>query len=142
MITLAQKQKLDIGHVRHGKMISAITSILGSVGGLATSYIDGKTAVQKAEAQIRMKEATGEIDWELAAIRATQSSWKDEWLTIIFTLPMVLCFCGDWGRQVVTDGFIALQNMPDWYQISLGAIVAASFGIRSVSKFFGMKNRK
>ena len=49
-------------------MISAITSILGSVGGLATSYIDGKTAVQKAEAQIRMKEATGEIDWELAAI--------------------------------------------------------------------------
>ena len=142
MITLDQKQKLDIGHVRHGKMISAITSILGSVGGLATSYIDGKTAVQKAEAQIRMKEATGEIDWELAAIRATQSSWKDEWLTIIFTLPMVLCFCGDWGRQVVTDGFIALQNMPDWYQISLGAIVAASFGIRSVSKFFGMKNRK
>ena len=123
-------------------MISAITTILGSIGGLATSYIDGKTAVQKAEAQIRMKEATGEIDWELAAIRATQSSWKDEWLTIIFTLPMVLCFCGDWGRQVVTDGFIALQNMPDWYQISLGPIVAASFGIRSVSKFFGMKNRK
>ena len=41
----------------------------------------------------------------------------------------------------MTDGFIALQNMPDWYQISLGAIVAASFGIRSVSKFFGMKKR-
>ena len=116
-------------------MISAITSILGSLGGLATSYIDGKTAVQKAEAQIRMKEATGEIDWELAAIRATQSSWKDEWLTILFSLPLILCFCGDWGRQIVTDGFIALQNMPDWYQISLGAIVASSFGIRSVSKF-------
>ena len=119
-----------------------IGSLISSVSSLASSYIEGKTAIQKAEAQIRMKEATGEIDWELAAIRATQSSWKDEWLTIIFTLPMVLCFCGDWGRQVVTDGFIALQNMPDWYQISLGAIVAASFGIRSVSKFFGMKNRK
>ena len=61
-------------------MLGGITSLLGSLGGLATSYIDGKTAVQKAEAQIRMKEATGEIDWELAAIRATQSSWKDEWL--------------------------------------------------------------
>ncbi len=85
-------------------MISAITSILGSVGGLATSYIDGKTAIQKAEAQIRMKEATGEIDWELAAIRATQSSWKDEWLTIIFTIPLILSFCGDWGRQIVHDG--------------------------------------
>lgn len=123
-------------------MIGALSTLLGSVGGLATSWIDGKTAVQKAEAQIRMKEATGEIDWELAAIRATQSSWKDEWLTIIFTIPLILSFCGDWGRQVVTDGFIALQSMPDWYQISLGAIVAASFGIRSVSKFFGMKNKK
>ena len=62
-------------------MLGGLTTILSSVGGLATSWIDGKTAVQKAEAQIRMKEATGEIDWELAAIRATQSSWKDEWLT-------------------------------------------------------------
>ena len=123
-------------------MIGALSTLLGSVGGLATSWIDGKTAVQKAEAQIRMKEATGEIDWELAAIRATQSSWKDEWLTIIFTIPLILSFCGDWGRQVVTDGFIALQNMPDWYQISLGAIVAASFGIRSVSKFFGRKSKQ
>ena len=60
-------------------MISGLTTLISSVGGLATSWIDGKTAVQKAEAQIRMKEATGEIDWELAAIRATQSSWKDEW---------------------------------------------------------------
>ena len=120
-------------------MFSAVTQLLGSVGGLATSYLDGKTAVQKAEAQIRMKEATGDIDWDLAAIRATQSSWKDEWLTIIFTLPLILSFCGDWGRQIVHDGFLSLQQMPDWYQLSLGAIVAASFGIRSVSKFFGRK---
>jgi hypothetical protein len=122
-------------------MLAGITQLLGSVGGLATSWIDGKTAVQKAEAQIRMKEATGEIDWELAAIRATQSSWKDEWLTILFSIPLVLSFCGDWGRTIVHEGFLALQQMPDWYQISLGAIVAASFGIRSVSKFFGARRK-
>ena len=123
-------------------MISAITSILGSVGGLATSYIDGKTAVQKAEAQIRMKEATGEIDWELAAIRATQSSWKDEWLTILFSIPLILCFCGEWGRQIVTDGFLALSGMPTWYQVSLGSIVAASFATRSAKKFFNPVGKK
>ena len=67
-------------------MFSAITTMLSSVGGLATSYIDGKTAVQKAEAQIRMKEATGDIDWDLAAIRATQGSWKDEWILLLFSI--------------------------------------------------------
>ena len=123
-------------------MLGGITSLLGSLGGLATSYIDGKTYQQKAEAQIRMKEATGEIDWELVAIRATQNSWKDEWLTILFSLPLILCFCGDWGRQIVTDGFIALQNMPDWYQISLGAIVFIVWDSICQQNFFGMKNRK
>jgi hypothetical protein len=29
--------------------------------------------------------------------------------------------------------------MPDWYQVSLGAVVASSLGIRAVSKFFGGK---
>ena len=38
-----------------------IGQIIGSLGGLATSYIDGKTAVKKAEAETKMKIATGEI---------------------------------------------------------------------------------
>jgi len=32
-----------------------------------------------------------------------------------------------------------LDKMPDWYQYSLGVIVAASFGVRSATKFFGKK---
>ena len=42
-----------------------IGSLISSVSSLASSYIEGKTAIQKAEATIRMKEATGEIDWDL-----------------------------------------------------------------------------
>ena len=116
-----------------------IGQIISAVGGLATSWIDGKTAIQKAEAQIRMKQATGEIDWDLEAIRSAQHSWKDEWLTVLFSVPLILSFCVEWGRERVAEGFAALNAMPDWYQVSLGAIVAASFGIRSVSKFFGKK---
>ncbi len=108
----------------------AISTLLGSVGGLATSYLDGKTAVQKAEAQIRMKEATGDIDWDLAAIRATQGSWKDEWVLILFSIPLILAFCGDSGRQMVAEGFAALEGMPQWYQLSLGGIVSASIGMK------------
>ena len=33
-----------------------IGQIIGSLGGLATSYIDGKTAVKKAEAETKMKD--------------------------------------------------------------------------------------
>ena len=119
-----------------------LSTILSSVGSLASSYIEGKTAIQKAEATIRMKEATGEIDWDLAAIRASQGSWKDEWLTLLFSIPLVLSFCGEWGRAVVAEGFEALTGMPQWYQVALGSIVAASFATRSAAKFFGPRKKK
>ena len=123
-------------------MFSAITTMLSSVGGLATSYIDGKTAIQKAEAQIRMKEATGAIDWDLAAIRATQGSWKDEWILLLFSIPLILAFTGDWGRETVAQGFAALEAMPQWYQLSLGGIVSASIGMKGIGKFYGKKKLK
>ena len=114
-----------------------IGQLLGAVGGLATSYMDGKVAVQKANAEIKVKQATGEIDWDIEAIKATQNSWKDEWITLLFSIPLILAFCGDWGNEIVQAGFAALSNMPSWYQYSLGGIVSASIGMRGVSKFFG-----
>lgn len=116
-----------------------IGQLISSFGSLASSYLEGKTAIQKANAQIKMKEATGEIDWDLAAMRASQSSLKDEWLTVLFSIPLILAFCGEWGRDIVTSGFQALETMPTYYQVSLGAIVSASFATRSAAKFFNMR---
>ena len=51
--------------------------IVSATGGLATSYIDGKTAIQKAN-EIKLKQAIGEMDWEQVAISASNNSFKDE----------------------------------------------------------------
>ena len=116
-----------------------IGQIISSIGGLAASIIDSKTQLKLTEAEIRKKQLTGEIDWDIEAIKATQNSWKDEWITLLFSIPLILAFCGDWGNEIVQRGFLALEVMPAWYQYSLGGIVSASIGIRSVSKFFGKK---
>ena len=83
--------------------------------------------------------ATSEADWERIMAQGTQSSWKDEFLVILFSIPLVLSFCGEWGRKTVSDGFEALATMPEWYQYTLGVIVASSFAVRSATKFFGGK---
>ena len=116
-----------------------IGQIISSIGGLAASIIDSKTQLKLTEAEIKKKQLTGEIDWDIAAIQATQNSWKDEWITLLFSIPLILAFCGDWGNQIVQAGFTSLEAMPTWYQYSLGGIVSASIGMRSVSKFFGSK---
>ena len=124
------------------KMFNLAGPLFSSVGSLASTWLDGKVAANKAEATIRMKEATGDIDWDLAAIRATQGSWKDEYILILFSIPLILSFCGEWGRVIVADGFMALSGMPDWYQYSLGGIVASSLGTKGLAKFYGPNKKK
>ena len=77
-----------------------ILTIVKSLGSLASSYVDGKVQTQKVKAEIQKKQLTGEIDWDLEAIKATQSSWKDEWISILLSLPFLLCFINDDTRQM------------------------------------------
>ena len=118
-------------------MLAGLTQILGSVGSLATSYMDGKVQTQKIKAEIQKKQLTGEMDYDLEAIKASQSSWKDEYILILYSIPLILAFCGETGRQIVTNGFQALEAMPLYYLVSLGGIVSASIGFRGISKFYG-----
>ena len=123
--------------------------LIGPISQLAGTWLEGKVektkaetgakvARAKAEATIMEKKATGELDWDLEMAKGSQSSWKDEWLVILFSVPLILAFIPGM-EDVVKHGFEQLQDMPEWYQYSLGVIVAASFGIRSATKFFGKK---
>jgi hypothetical protein len=124
-----------------------IFTLLSSLMGIGSTVVDGwqKRATAKAEGAVRIQEAetegriaralqvqTDSAAWDKAAMDASTTSWKDEWFTILLSIPAILAFVGEWGRGVVTEGFGALQTMPDWYQIAfLGAIVA-SFGLKTV----------
>ena len=131
-------------------MFGMLSSILGPVGNLASSWMENKTEAQRgrtaisrakaeAEATVMVSAATSTADWERIMAKGSQDSWKDEWLTILFSIPLILAFCGDFGRITVAAGFSALEIMPDWYQYTLGVIVSASFAVRSATKFFGGK---
>jgi hypothetical protein len=127
-----------------------IQALIGPLAELAGGWLKGKADKQAAAANLALVEAeakatimksaaTSEADWERIMAQGSQSSWKDEWLTGLFSIPLVLVFTGDKGREIVANGFAALEIMPEWYQYTLGVIVAASFGIRSATKFFGRK---
>ena len=127
-----------------------IQAILPIVGDLASNWLlnkgrekaaiaEVKVAKAKAEAKVIETAATHEAGWEKIMAQGTVHSLKDEWLVLLFSIPLILAFCGDWGRQIVEDGFAALSTMPEWYQYSLGVIIASSFAVRSASKYFGKK---
>ena len=59
--------------------------LLSSVTNLATTFIDSKAKIKQAEAETKMKLATGEISWEQSAIEASKDTGKTVW-TVCFYL--------------------------------------------------------
>jgi len=108
-----------------------IGQIIGSLGGLAKSYIDSKTQIKITEAEIKKKQLTGEIDWEQSAIEASKDSWKDELWTIVFVLILIANFIPSM-QDVMAVGFANLETTPLWVQWGMYASIAASFGIRTM----------
>jgi hypothetical protein len=108
-----------------------IGQIIGSLGGLAKSYIDSKTQIKITEAEIKKKQLTGEIDWEQSAIEASKDSWKDELWTIVFVAILVANFIPSL-QDSMARGFENLETTPLWVQWGMYASIAASFGIRTM----------
>ena len=108
-----------------------IGQIIGSLGGLAKSYIDAKTAVKITEAEIKKKQLTVEIDWEQSAIEASKDSWKDELWTVVFVLILAANFVPSL-QDAMARGFANLETTPLWVQWGMYASIAGSFRIRTV----------
>ena len=126
-----------------------INLLLKPLLGVAGEVVKGVVDTRKAKAEQKITEIKAktslmenqikcEVDWDIEAIKNTKASWKDDYLTILFSRPLLLCFL-PWTVGYVEDGFAALSKTPDWYKYTLGVIVSASFGIKGASRFFGKK---
>ena len=106
---------------------------IGPIADLGRTWIEGKVAKTKAkaeaEAAVMINQSKSAADWETAMARASNTSWKDEWITILFSIPLVLAFVPS-AVPSVREGFAVLATMPEWYQYGLSVIIAASFDVR------------
>lgn len=122
--------------------------LLAPLAEVAKTWIGGKVAVSKAKseaklettkakAEVMKKVAAGELDWNQTMAEASNKSWKDEWLTILVSIPLILAFTGH--HDIVMRGFTALEAMPDFYKTAVGVVFAASFGIQSIKNMMNKK---
>ena len=110
-----------------------IGPIIGSIGGLAKSNIDAKTAIKITEAEIKKMQLKGEIDWEQSEIEASKDSSKDELWTIVFVLILAANFI-PFIQDTMAREFAKLKMTPLWVQWGMYASNAASFGIRTMKR--------
>ena len=108
--------------------------LLGVVGNLAQTFLEGKVQKEKAKSEIIKTAAQHDSKWELIMAESTKGSWKDEIITIVVLAPCVLTFIPGM-EDVVRQGFDRLNELPDWYQNILYVTILAGLGLKGVDKF-------
>lgn len=58
-------------------------------------------------------------------------SWADDVSFIVFLVPCLLAFSPS-AVPHITAGFLVLEGMPQWYQISLGMMLVSVWGYRRI----------
>ena len=119
--------------------------VLGLVKTVAGGFLDSakakrelKAARLETELHIERAKSTADIDWDKQAMVNAGNSWKDEYLLILFSPPLIMAFIP--GLAVyVGPGFEQLALMPDWYKASIGIMVAASYGHKKLMSYFDKK---
>lgn len=68
-----------------------------------------------------------EVEWNKNA--QDHSGWKDEYLTVILSAPLVLVFFPDMVPYI-EEGFRVLETTPVWYRAAVAVMIGAAFGYR------------
>jgi len=130
-----------------------ITSVLST---LVSPLVDGFKAVQSrkkakesAKAKLKMAKQTGDYnlqmtdtEWEALGKNSEKDSWKDEWVTLVLTLPIpVIFFAAIASAYTGNSAFVdavksgveaILTLMPNFHDV-LEIVVYAAVSIKGVS---------
>ena len=130
-------------------MLQLLLKPLLSVAGSAVSgFIETKKAKAhaklteiKAVSALKEQQIAGKVSWEASAVDQMKGSWKDELILICLLGPAVLVFFPGMTEHV-ERGFVALQQLPDYYKHLLYIACSASFGIKAGKGAMGLIKKK
>ena len=115
-----------------------ISEIVGGLFKLGKGWLEGKQATQAAKQEKELEVIKNLASWDEIQAKGSQTSWKDEYLTIVLSIPLIMCFIPSLAPYV-GQGFEVLKETPEWYQYLVGVVVAASFGIKKVTDVINTK---
>ena len=96
-----------------------------------------KTRELESVAEMKHAErmASGELEYKKAVIQNNQQGWKDEFVLILVSAPVMLLiwsiFSNDPNIMEKVDMFFdKFNNMPFWYQALFIGVVSAIYGLK------------
>ena len=101
-----------------------------------------KMAMADAQHMAATKMARGETAYQGKLLEARQSDWKDEFVLVVLTLPILVIaygvFSDDPGASAkIKEFFEQFQQLPSWFTNLWILVVASIYGIKGTQIFKG-----
>ena len=127
--------------------LSAIKLAMNAGSHIYKKKQETKMMMANAQAKHAEKMAAGEIEYSGKLLEARQSDWKDEFVLIILTLPILILAYSVWSSDpnimVKVDMFFdKFSNLPSWFTNLWILVVASIYGIKGTQIFKGGIGKK
>ena len=124
--------------------LSAIKLAINAGGKIYANRQKTKMAMSDAQHMAATKMARGETEYQGKLLEARQSDWKDEFVLIVLTLPILVIaygvFSDDPGAAAkIKEFFEQFQQLPSWFTNLWILVVASIYGIKGTQIFKGGK---
>ena len=99
-----------------------------------------KMAMADAQHMHAAKMARGESEYQGKLLEARQSDWKDEFVLVVLTLPILVIAWGVWSddpqaMEKIKVFFEQFQQLPSWFTNLWILVVASIYGIKGTQIF-------
>jgi len=123
---------------------SALKLGMGAAKHIYQKKQETKMRMADAQAAHAEKMAKGELEYSGKLLEARQSDWKDEFVLIVLTLPILVIawgvFSDDPGAAMkIKEFFKQFQELPSWFTNLWILVVASIYGIKGTQIFKGKK---
>lgn len=119
-------------------MIPLLGPIVSGIFSVGKQYLSNKAEKAQAKHERDVAVIKGDQSWDQIQAENSGDSWKDEYLTVVITAPMIVMFiAASFGNMEVVaqleQAFIVVKTkVPEEYWTLMYVCFAASFGIKGL----------
>ena len=133
---------LTLGNIK--MWFSAIKLAINAGSHIYKKRQETKMRMADAQAAHAEKMAKGELEYSGKLLEARQSDWKDEFVLIVLTLPILVIAYGVFSDDPtasakIKEFFEQFQQLPSWFTNLWILVVASIYGIKGTQIFKGKK---
>ena len=127
--------------------LSAIKLALNAGTHIYKKKQETKMLMADAQATQAAKMARGETEYQGKLLEARQSDWKDEFVLVVLTLPILVIAYGVFSEDPnaaskIKEFFEQFQQLPSWFTNLWILVVASIYGIKGTQIFRGGMNKE